>query len=124
MDTLGWLVLPFLITFAVIAVAIFLYVGQDKTAPVWIQKTTFRIRLLGKWLLKAVGVISLIYFVVLTLPYVMQEGAIWLAPGKHVRLWPRSTIFLKARCTLNPNERTVTSCMHPWVTKDATTKKP
>ena len=71
------MVLPWLIVAAVLAAGIILYIGQHKTAPAWIQKTAFRIRLLGKWLLY---LFCFIILLVVILPLVVQEGAMWLAP--------------------------------------------
>jgi len=87
MDTFGYVILPFLIMLAVIAVAIILYVGQYKTAPVWIQKTAFRINLLGKlshvlgkWSLYLLVLLGIIFLMSLILPDLLDETPIWLAP--------------------------------------------
>ena len=84
MDTFYYLGLPFLLMYAVIGVAIFVYIGGKKTAPAWLQRTAFRIRLvvktffyIGKWLLLA-GLS--IYLVVGGLAWIGQDGAIWLWP--------------------------------------------
>ncbi len=77
MVTFQNMVLPWLILAAILAMLFILYLGQNKTAPVWIQKTAFRIRLLGKWL---VYLFCFIFFVGVLLPLAVQEGAMWLAP--------------------------------------------
>jgi hypothetical protein len=60
----------------IVALLVAFYIGQSKTGPPWLQRTAFRIRLAGKWLLY---IACFILFVAL-LPQILQEGAIWLFP--------------------------------------------
>ena len=48
-----------------------------KTGPAWLQRTAFRMRLAGKWLLYIAGVI---FFLAVMLP----KGAMWLFPESKV----------------------------------------
>lgn len=73
-------VLPPLIVVGIIILLTAVYVGQRKTAPAWLQRTAFRIRLLGKWLSYIVGGLFVLASLALVLPLIIQEGAMWLFP--------------------------------------------
>jgi hypothetical protein len=70
-------ILLFLPVMAIIALLVFVYIGQNNTGPAWLQRTSFRIRLAGKWLL---SIASVIFFLLVVLPLIVQEAAMWLFP--------------------------------------------
>ena len=78
MDTWQDWVLPSFSVLVVLTVLVIIYLAQNKTSPTWIHQTAFVFRKIFKALIYF-GILMFVLFAVL--PYVIQEGAVWLAPG-------------------------------------------
>ena len=77
METFEYAILPWLILVVIMAGLVIIYNGQQKTAPMWVQKTSFRILLVSKWLLYVFAAVLCLVGVGVLL---LQDVPMWLAP--------------------------------------------